>query len=652
MRNTKGQVTVFIILGVLIVLVATVGTYLRNDSFRDQVQSNLFKTTVVPEQAQGVVNFVSGCIEDIAKDGIEIMGMQGGYIDIPSYIENNPRSYLQFTENIKIPYWLYSEDITNNIPSLGNMKLDLKDYVETRFNQECNLQIYEEQGYSLSRTDIEVNVNILKNNIFVDLNSNLNIKIKENSFDLEKYISVNIPSKLMEFHEMANEIIDKERDGAPLEFNTLNMISLWSKDEDSGIPPVSGFSYDCNPDIYILNEVGEELMRRISITTPYLQIEKTDIQDFGDEFYDSMLLKNVFPNDHGDVTVQFNFFEGWPFVLDVTPRTGPILKSDVLKIGIPFVKSFCYNSYDFRYDLLYPLTVDLESDGELFRFPIEIYLDKNYGRRNAFGNSFRLNNVPELFCNDNQKLSNEVTVNAIDKISGEYLEDVNIDYVCGIDICYMGDVKEQENGKVEFRSKYPFCHGGEIKLNKEGYGIFRQGISITPESLEQSFVANLDPYQELIINLEIIELSENNDILGTRFIHDSENAFIQLNKINEQFGGYDDTFVVEINNLEDNKINLVPGKYNVGIDLVSNEERKLLGMNYEGIEIEGETIDSVVLGHIEIGDLIITNDIYDVETIKFKVFAITPKTIGDLIKGYELQDVVEKNRGVLDPVYE
>ena len=88
----RGQVSIFIILGIVILLVAIIGSYLRNEAFREKVQITLFKSTVVPEQAQGLVNYVSNCILDITEEGVEKMGWQGGYVELPDEIKLNPEN--------------------------------------------------------------------------------------------------------------------------------------------------------------------------------------------------------------------------------------------------------------------------------------------------------------------------------------------------------------------------------------------------------------------------------------------------------------------------------------------------------------------------------------------------------------------------------
>ena len=55
----RGQVTLFIIAGVVILFAAFFVGYLQNESFRQKIESQLFGAAVVPEQAKGVVDYIS-----------------------------------------------------------------------------------------------------------------------------------------------------------------------------------------------------------------------------------------------------------------------------------------------------------------------------------------------------------------------------------------------------------------------------------------------------------------------------------------------------------------------------------------------------------------------------------------------------------------
>src|SRR3989344_7043659 len=80
----KGQVTAFVILGIVI-LALGITVY----TFREQILSATFGTQleeniVVPPQAERAKLYVDTCMESITTQGLERLGAQGGYINPPS----------------------------------------------------------------------------------------------------------------------------------------------------------------------------------------------------------------------------------------------------------------------------------------------------------------------------------------------------------------------------------------------------------------------------------------------------------------------------------------------------------------------------------------------------------------------------------------
>src|SRR3989344_539281 len=106
--NKRGQISIFILIGVVIVFAAFFFGYLQNQGLRQRVESNLFGTVVVPDQAQAVVNYLDNCIYDIAGDGVNLMGFQGGYINPAS---KDTRGILQIDSINSIPYWIYGMNV-------------------------------------------------------------------------------------------------------------------------------------------------------------------------------------------------------------------------------------------------------------------------------------------------------------------------------------------------------------------------------------------------------------------------------------------------------------------------------------------------------------------------------------------------------------
>ena len=591
----RGQVTMFIIAGVIILFVAFFIGYLQNQDLRERVERGLFKGVVVPEQAKAVVTYMNDCLEEISKEGVDLAGYQGGYVKVPDVIKVNPRATLLADGINKVPYWLYGRD-HESIPDFESMRSDLEDYVDERFNSLCDFEDFEDYGFSTKQ--IETKVEIVEGSVLVILDSEMEVNIKGSMFDLREYVGVEISSELKALYGMAIDILNRELRNAPIEFITMNLISTYASDKD--IPPTAGFDYTCNPKNWILQETGEKIKDYLSDRMRYLQVEGTSNDNHG-AFYRSMMLTDVFDSSQRDTEVTFNYNREWPLVLEIFPNERGVLKPNVMKFGLPLFSLFCMTFYDFRYNIQYPLMVNLEKDGYKFRFPIEVFIVNNYGGRQIDG---EIENIEygegpiSLFCNPNQRLSEPVRVVTNDLLNGEPLEGVKVNYECGVRNCLVSET-EIDSGEAFIEEKFPLCYNGELRLIKEGYAEFTQDLT-TVNVGSQVVLGELKPYMEKEVEIRVLE-DNGFGILNERKLNENEIATVQLhlldrntNSIKEQIGVVFEGDIVQ-------NINFVPEEeYNLVANLILSEKITIPGGDYEGQNLPSQEVEEAVLGGADI----------------------------------------------------
>src|SRR3989344_1664238 len=110
----KGEVTTFIIVGIIIVTLAVTLFFARNTVLFRNLVSETQKTITVPEQAKIVKVQVESCMSDTVKAAADLMMSQGGYIFIPNDpIPRGPANMFSnyvdiFNEGSStVPYWYY-----------------------------------------------------------------------------------------------------------------------------------------------------------------------------------------------------------------------------------------------------------------------------------------------------------------------------------------------------------------------------------------------------------------------------------------------------------------------------------------------------------------------------------------------------------------
>jgi hypothetical protein len=184
----KGQVTTFIIVGLIILMVATI-VYTNRDKIIITQEPNAF-----PE----VQNYVDNCLKDVIDDAILFVGNQGGYYDTPD-------DYTFFYSNtIRIP--VYSE----THPELAEIETSLSNYVQDKWQDHCNLEIIE--GVNLVYDNLTVSTTISDSKIIFDVNFPIDIKVGDKSEHVE-FFSVDVPSKLKIMYDQAvflNGEVNKE----------------------------------------------------------------------------------------------------------------------------------------------------------------------------------------------------------------------------------------------------------------------------------------------------------------------------------------------------------------------------------------------------------------------------------------------------------
>ena len=104
----RGQVTAFVVLGLVILAALAIVLYTKQDVLRSAFSREKAKLTSVPEQAKSVQAFIDSCVDQITQEGITLLARQGGYINIPN--DNYPKgvgnpfsNVLEIIPNLNLP---------------------------------------------------------------------------------------------------------------------------------------------------------------------------------------------------------------------------------------------------------------------------------------------------------------------------------------------------------------------------------------------------------------------------------------------------------------------------------------------------------------------------------------------------------------------
>jgi len=193
----NSQVTVFIIIAILIVVLVILGVYFFNLGGESELDGEYFQSSEIKAQVSVIENSIVDCLDSVSKEALGVIGLQGGYYE-------NPDLAME-VEDLFIPYYYYEGVIKN--PSLEDIKKQLSYYYKENLGNCIDGINY--GNFRISYRDLEVGVLINFSKVDFVVNSNLKI-IKDKKhvlIDLSEY-PVSLESPLYDIIEVADYITD------------------------------------------------------------------------------------------------------------------------------------------------------------------------------------------------------------------------------------------------------------------------------------------------------------------------------------------------------------------------------------------------------------------------------------------------------------
>lgn len=201
--HKRGQITVFVILGILIVAVLGLIFYLYNLRTVPEVEKisgfDFSRTEVLK-------NYIEGCIEKAGNEALNLVGKQGGEI--------NPGFYKPYFDS-KVSYLCY----TNSYSACYNKKPFLHQYIEKELTQYVNQKIsvclssldkeLKNRGYSFEKGTFILSTKINPYSVIISLNYPLTITKGTSKISINNFTKLfNIP--LGRLIEVAEDIVNNE----------------------------------------------------------------------------------------------------------------------------------------------------------------------------------------------------------------------------------------------------------------------------------------------------------------------------------------------------------------------------------------------------------------------------------------------------------
>ena len=235
-KSNKGQITVFLIIGIAILAIFGIIYYIVSDNQTKTLEAEGGKPLSLTLKSQ-VESFVSSCVKQVAVPGFYLLGIQGGLI-----YADDPTKVL-ITENALINYG-YLDGV--NQFSTKKINKDLTLYLNDSLNT-CldNFSFFKTQGVVINPVDdLQVFSTIGKTEVVVKLKYPLVVDSGNSSLKISDF-STKIPIRLGTILEQANNIIKRHQNN-PAYFD-LNYFTTFDTF-------VSVFPFEENVVIYTISD--------------------------------------------------------------------------------------------------------------------------------------------------------------------------------------------------------------------------------------------------------------------------------------------------------------------------------------------------------------------------------------------------------------
>jgi len=660
MFNKRGQISIFVAIGVVLLIIFGIIFY----SFSEETLSrgNLLLDDV-PQDFLPLQTYVHSCLEEIGSEAIEILGVHGGYLiedeidamqDGVTVSSQRPTFSTGFyffpqTKDVIIPYWFYYDDSANTFKS-GMPKQLISDSddgyerivssdrsVEAQIDQYVNANlgkcmIFEtfEEDFDIEEAETVRNIGyyattyITEDDVMINLWYPLDVEKGGSERSFENF-GVRIPVKLKKTFELAQFITEKQIELNYLENNMMNMVAIYSMPDSNKLAPTSDFAFVAGESgaSWKTVDLKENMQNILSMTTSMMNMQGASDYDklyvtpedasyeTRQKVYDNMILPavDVFAEEVEDSTlystdISFAHLDWWPIYFrvnggkeEVRPKTKGVSLGP-LNIGL--------QEYETNYDVSWPVLVKLKETesfngkGFEFNFGLEGNLRRNVPlNSSAFTNTLVLEDSrnPNL-CNE-KNLANNVSV-VVRDLDLNPVSDALISFRTGSETCILANTNSSGEAIVGLPTG---VLNGWITASKDGY--LDEKVQFIPDA-DGYELNGIKKFNN--VKFEVMKYV----VETTEFVplDDSDQVMVSLTRYDEEGddGDFLTTFIVNSSGFE---TDFITGNYDVSLNLFNLEKEMTFPMmeGLEGYEDDLEEVNQEISDNVGGDDDYFENDV-------------------------------------------
>ncbi|MFH1650380.1 MAG: hypothetical protein ABIA93_07590 [Candidatus Woesearchaeota archaeon] len=488
----RGQVTIFVILGILILLIFGLAVVLTNLAKENKPTDDDIVTRGKP-----ITSLVETCLGSLLDEGLADLGRQGGSLNLngmrisPDASNSDafiyPPYIMPYWSHLTCPTCIESEKpplCKKDCPVIGDngrnsVEEQLAEYITSHID-ECIQNITSMPEFDITVGKKTTTVTITRTNVLAELEMPVTARSTDSTIKLNRFIA-QTDVRLADIWRFAKDVMDAEQKYGLFEESTLQVMSPYmGTHEGACLPPMRDVKFlggaktwylvnvkDCL-DNDILPYLGLMQFTNTNDWTPLYSLENSEYSEYSDGVLQYLLIKTS--NTTHDVNARLTYPSG-NLYLDF--GQGYVLKPRRYTPQGFFAQltGILLNDYRFQYSMTFPLILTVTDpdayDGQGYSLNIAFQANiRNNRPILADTASITTYGTPMVNLDDETQMPNRTYIlKTYDQRTGLPLSNVGFEYQCG-DSFSIGT----SDADGVLTTKLPYCAaGGVLRYMSKGY---------------------------------------------------------------------------------------------------------------------------------------------------------------------------------------
>jgi hypothetical protein len=192
LMNKRGQATIFIIVGIVVVVVIALGIVFSSNI---ATTIGISEKVSFPPKIEDVKDMVQECVDVSAEEAVVNVGYTGGYYNLPDNVHE---------VELTLPYYYY--DGNNLMPSLIGVENELEEYVV--FLVDTCLEV--DVDFDLEFGELSSDVSIKEGLVEFRVDYPFHASIEENEYNVDDFYESEINVDLNNVYNIASSIVQHD----------------------------------------------------------------------------------------------------------------------------------------------------------------------------------------------------------------------------------------------------------------------------------------------------------------------------------------------------------------------------------------------------------------------------------------------------------